>query len=746
MRKVRNCVIFIVIFSLMLSTLGYAAPIDDIIETRPGGSNFHSNNDFENIEREDANLPSVDSMEDEGNGDFIVNIINTIIGWCTSAFLYPLVKVLGPNTIPKIIFNYEPLVRLSFFDTSGDGMAGKLMEVIAPIYVAFRYIAIICYVMIILYLAIRMLLSTVGKQKAMYKQLIQHWLTGVLILLTFNWLMTYTIVLSDSLVQILAESVRYGENVEGFTNTLGEFKDIMKLGIVAIVYMLVLIGMTLAVWWTYIKRLFTVALLIMVFPLITITYVFDKIGDRKSQILSAWTKEFMQNVFIQPIQAIALVLILMGMQAVDVHVADKFLIGPILKVVLLFMLFPAEALLKKIFDVNPSINGKGFAGAGAGLIGGLALANTARKTLGNNISNFREVKDAKKELKTMKKTPGMDGTKIAEQQKKIKEMRGRAYGELGGSLALGFGGAGLSGSLAKGLAYASGGDAIGGKIGMLGAKPMTRGAINRKYDELIDAINSPDGLTEEQAGIIAKDLKISKDELARTLGKSGGKENIIGRLNDNREARLDAVQQNATSAKANQLARAQEIKIKEDATFSDGSSLGTIVISKNGMTAGDAGGNIKLTLTDKDGNAIKHANFSSLKDVTYKVEVGDTEEIKLCETQIKAIEEVARTETFKRSKQPDLMTADQATQDAYIAGEGAKDYAKQYSKALEAEEAEVIKMREVTGQATLQVKERTSSVAAVRHRWNGTPSSGSGGPDPAATTKHRKNNLDSGLW
>jgi len=169
MRKVRNCVIFIVIFSLMLSTLGYAAPIDDIIETRPGGSNFHSNNDFENIEREDANLPSVDSMEDEGNGDFIVNIINTIIGWCTSAFLYPLVKVLGPNTIPKIIFNYEPLVRLSFFDTSGDGMAGKLMEVIAPIYVAFRYIAIICYVMIILYLAIRMLLSTVGKQKAMYK-------------------------------------------------------------------------------------------------------------------------------------------------------------------------------------------------------------------------------------------------------------------------------------------------------------------------------------------------------------------------------------------------------------------------------------------------------------------------------------------------------------------------------------------------------------------------------------------------
>ena len=271
MKQVRKTILFIVVFTLILSMLTYAAPIDDIINTAPGTPGWEDFNSG-NSSNDAGSIDYTDNI-----GGWLADIINMFLAIAVNGWVIPVLGALGGiDNISRIIFNYDSLTKLSFFDTAGGGMAGGLMDAIAPIYVAFRYIAIICYVAIILYLAIRMLLSSVGKQKAMYKELIKHWVTGVFILLTFNWLMTYTIVLSDTLVEILASSVGYdgsfGNKLLG--NSLGSLESILKAGILAGIYMLILVGINLAVWWTYIKRLFTVALLIMVFPLITISYVF----------------------------------------------------------------------------------------------------------------------------------------------------------------------------------------------------------------------------------------------------------------------------------------------------------------------------------------------------------------------------------------------------------------------------------------------------------------------------------------
>ena len=47
----------------------------------------------------------------------------------------------------------------------------------------------------------------------------------------------------------------------------------------------------------YIKRMLTTMFLIVVFPLVTISYAIDKIGDGKSQAFNNWFKEFVLNVF-----------------------------------------------------------------------------------------------------------------------------------------------------------------------------------------------------------------------------------------------------------------------------------------------------------------------------------------------------------------------------------------------------------------------------------------------------------------
>ena len=48
----------------------------------------------------------------------------------------------------------------------------------------------------------------------------------------------------------------------------------------------------------YIKRMITVAFLILISPIITITYSIDKAGNGKAEAFSTWLREFLHNVLI----------------------------------------------------------------------------------------------------------------------------------------------------------------------------------------------------------------------------------------------------------------------------------------------------------------------------------------------------------------------------------------------------------------------------------------------------------------
>jgi hypothetical protein len=54
----------------------------------------------------------------------------------------------------------------------------------------------------------------------------------------------------------------------------------------------------------YLKRTIMVGFLIVIAPLITITYPMDKLADNQAQAFHAWLNELLINIFIQPIHAI----------------------------------------------------------------------------------------------------------------------------------------------------------------------------------------------------------------------------------------------------------------------------------------------------------------------------------------------------------------------------------------------------------------------------------------------------------
>ena len=128
-----------------------------------------------------------------------------------------------------------------------------------------------------------------------------------------------------------------------------------------IIYVM-LLGVTVALFVMYMKRLFTIGFLIAISPLITVTYAIDKLGDGKSQALNTWLKEFSYNVLIQPFHCI---IYSMFVSTAISALATKTSMGNFVFAILaILFIFKAEDIVKKIFGFEAS-SLEGVATAGA---------------------------------------------------------------------------------------------------------------------------------------------------------------------------------------------------------------------------------------------------------------------------------------------------------------------------------------------------------------------------------------------
>lgn len=113
---------------------------------------------------------------------------------------------------------------------------------------------------------------------------------------------------------------------------------------------LMLVFQLIGLAFLYFKRLFVIAILITIFPLIMLFYCIDKMNDGSAQTLSLWFKELLANIFIQSVHAVIYVLLIeMGLQ---IYINDPG--NWILLVAAMLMILPAESIMKEIFGLNGS--------------------------------------------------------------------------------------------------------------------------------------------------------------------------------------------------------------------------------------------------------------------------------------------------------------------------------------------------------------------------------------------------------
>ena len=176
-----------------------------------------------------------------------------------------------------------------------------------------------------------------------------------------------------------------GKDIMGVMRSLAGSTERLVYAIIWFVLIFQMIGLTIL----YYKRVFVIAILIAIFPLIMLFYCIDKMADGAAQTLSMWFKEFLANIFIQLIHAIIYtVLVGMGLEIYSGGRTDWiFLVGA-----LLFIL-PAEAIMKEIFDLNGSTLSK-VAGTFSKMAMGVgAMVSLARAGKSEKDKSIKEAND-----------------------------------------------------------------------------------------------------------------------------------------------------------------------------------------------------------------------------------------------------------------------------------------------------------------------------------------------------------------
>ena len=286
-------------------------------------------------------------------------------------------------SLERTVFNRVPLFDINYFNIEEDptnktyvvGTKGTenareievshsindIKKQVAYVYQITRIIAMVIGLLVLIYIGIRMALATVASEKAEYKRMLMSWVESVVLLYVMVYIMNFIVVLGNGLTNLfynLEQSLLTSGASEVFEDTirnsiLSSLMDLsgMELTIWSIMYW-VLLFTQLKFFWLYIKRVLMVGFLIVISPLITITYALDKVGDGKAQSFFVWFKEYTVNVLIQPLHAlIYLVFILTANELAKT--------APLLALLFLLSMGTVERMVKVVFNLRNLVTLRG---------------------------------------------------------------------------------------------------------------------------------------------------------------------------------------------------------------------------------------------------------------------------------------------------------------------------------------------------------------------------------------------------
>ena len=304
-------------------------------------------------------------------------------------------------------------------------LAGKDSSVIYIIreqlgkwYYIMRLLAVAVMLVLLIAIGVKMAISTVASEKALYKRMFIDWVVGMIILFSIHFMMLFMIRINESLVNMVHETANKlnAEQMEELNlMTLSEEKgkanysnqelevkvyeeirtrayDIrLTIGLPGMIMYMALVYFAVRYTIVYVKRYLTIMVLTLMGPGIGVSYAFQKVFHGKAASYGTWLKEYILNIIIQTVHAILY----------SVFVSQALILaldsvsGMIIALVFLNFTLKADKTFRKIFNMNGNLF-KGTADAGD--------AENMRQPL-NAFNTFLKADATKQIGKTLMHTP-----------------------------------------------------------------------------------------------------------------------------------------------------------------------------------------------------------------------------------------------------------------------------------------------------------------------------------------------------
>ena len=366
-------------------------------------------------------------------------------------------------TIDRLVFNGVGKVNIDYWNgiTPGSKDIKAVMSgVVVPWYKVFYKLAIIVYIITLIVVGIQVLLNSTAEKKAKYKDVLVSWVVGVMMLTMFPFVLKYVVQLNNVAVtamysylfngatmdengyvpQLIDGSMTINEAMKTFGTeffvdamleediiqdekmTIESISDSMlqtriqaqyqkKIALVGVYF--ILLGQMIVLLFMYYKRAFMLAFLITIFPLVAMTYVIDKVGDKKAQSFGIWFKEYIVNVVVQIFHAVVYVIIVgTGIQSYVKSQGATWLF----MIISVLFLFQGEKILRNIFGIKSSANTMAdLAATGAAMYGILKISGGGKgdKNTGSKQDNA-DVKGAS-ERQAQRNSIGGNGSSVPQE-------------------------------------------------------------------------------------------------------------------------------------------------------------------------------------------------------------------------------------------------------------------------------------------------------------------------------------------
>ena len=262
------------------------------------------------------------------------------------------------------------IMQVAATDPDYKSVVTLIKETVAEWFYVMRYIAVAAMLLILVAIGIKIAISTLASEKAVYKRMLMDWFVGMIFLFFIEYIMLFFINLNDVMVTTIEDYAKSEESIAAQVTKV-EFGDDEKTnrdleigvydaartraydpklinGTTGMILYLTLVVFAWRFSWMYLKRYFTLIILTLMGPAVAFAYAIQKVFTGKAKSWSTWFNEYIVNIFIQTVHAI----IYSSCVSTALVISLDSIAGMIVAFILMNFMLKADKIFRKIFKMS----------------------------------------------------------------------------------------------------------------------------------------------------------------------------------------------------------------------------------------------------------------------------------------------------------------------------------------------------------------------------------------------------------